>query len=320
MLAPTSNRLTVYPIEHAELWKLYKDAQASIWTVEEVDLNDDSKDWNETLTQPERKFILEILAFFAASDGIVAENLVENFATEVQWPEARCFYGLQIAVENVHNETYSLFIATFADSVEQRDRLLTAATHTAAIKQKANWALAWCNAKTNTFAERLIAFAIVEGVFFSGAFCAIFWLKKRGLMPGLAFANELISRDEALHCRFACALNRKLVRPAAPLRIQQMVTEAVAIEQDFVRHALPVSLIGMNARTMSAYIEFVADHLLVELGQPKTYHTPNPYEWMTSISLQGKTNFFEKRVGEYARSGVGQSTTDHHTFGMDASF
>ena len=296
---------------------MYKQAEASFWTAEEIDLAGDLKDW-ENLSFNERHFVSHVLAFFAASDGIVNENLAQNFATEIQSPEARCFYGFQIAVENIHSETYSLLIDTYIRDTEEKHRLLTAIDTVPCVRKKASWALQWCNADHASFAERCVAFAAVEGIFFSGSFCAIFWLKKRGLMPGLSFSNELISRDEGLHCDFACLLYRKLQNKLPTARITEIIVDAVKIEQEFVSAALPVELIGMNSKLMCQYIEFCADRLLVALGNPKHYHVPNPFDWMEMISLQGKTNFFEKRVGEYAKSGVGVETG--RCFDLDADF
>lgn len=296
---------------------MYKQAEASFWTAEEIDLASDLKDW-ENLSPNERHFISHVLAFFAASDGIVNENLAQNFATEIQSPEARCFYGFQIAVENIHSETYSLLIDTYIRDAQEKDRLLTAIDTVPCVQKKASWALQWCDAEHASFAERCVAFAAVEGIFFSGSFCAIFWLKKRGLMPGLSFSNELISRDEGLHCDFACLLYRKLQNKLPFTRITEIIVDAVKIEQEFVSAALPVELIGMNSSLMCQYIEFCADRLLVALGSPKHFQAPNPFEWMEMISLQGKTNFFEKRVGEYAKSGVGVETG--HCFDLDADF
>jgi len=297
---------------------MYKQAEASFWTAEEIDLASDLADWENKMTSNERHFVSHVLAFFAASDGIVNENLAQNFATEIQSPEARCFYGFQIAVENIHSETYSLLIDTYIKDITEKDRLLTAIDTVPCVHKKATWALQWCDAKHASFPERCVAFAAVEGIFFSGSFCAIFWLKKRGLMPGLCFSNELISRDEGLHCDFACLLYSKLVNKLSPERITEIITDAVSIEQEFVVDALPVELIGMNSKLMTKYIEFCADRLLVALGCPKHYGTPNPFEWMEMISLQGKTNFFEKRVGEYAKSGVGAES--NHCFDLEADF
>ena len=298
---------------------MYKKAEASFWTSEEIDLGSDMTDWDK-LSQNERHFVSHVLAFFAASDGIVNENLAQNFMTEIQSAEARCFYGFQIAVENIHSETYSLLIDTYIKDPAEKTRLLNAIETVPCVERKAKWALQWCNSDLASFAERCIAFAAVEGIFFSGSFCAIFWLKKRGLMPGLAFSNELISRDEGLHCDFACMLYNKLENKLPAERILEIIKHAVDIEQEFVRDALPVELIGMNSTLMQQYIEFCADRLLFSLGCPKHYKSQNPFEWMETISLQGKTNFFEKRVGEYAKSGVGSSSEDNHCFDMDADF
>ena len=300
------------------MWNMYKKAEASFWTTEEVDLTHDLTDW-EGLTENERHFIGLVLAFFAASDGIVNENLTGNFATEVQSPEARFFYGFQIAIENIHSETYSLLIDTYIKDQETKSHLFNAIETVPCVQKKARWALKWCDADNASFAERMIAFAAVEGIFFSGSFCAIFWLKKRGLMPGLCFSNELISRDEGLHCDFACLLYSKLVNKLPVSRIEEIITNAVEIEKEFIVDALPVSLIGMNGDLMCKYIEFCADRLLAALGCPKHYGATNPFEWMEMISLQGKTNFFEKRVGEYAKSGVGVAQEDQ-VFTLDADF
>ena len=297
---------------------MYKKAEASFWTAEEIDLAGDVKDW-KGLSKNERHFVSYILAFFAASDGIVNENLSGNFATEVQSPEARCFYGFQITVENIHNETYSLLIDTYIKDQEEKMHLLRAIETVPCVQKKANWALQWCDSDNASFAERLIAFAAVEGIFFSGSFCAIFWLKKRGLMPGLCFSNELISRDEGMHCDFACLLYSKMVNKLPESRIVEIITNAVEIEKEFVVDALPVELIGMNSKLMCEYIEFCADRLLGALGCSKVYSAVNPFEWMEMISLQGKTNFFEKRVGEYAKSGVGVNAEDQ-IFDIDADF
>ena len=284
----------------------------------EIDLASDLKDW-EGLTDNERHFISNVLAFFAASDGIVNENLSGNFAKEVQSPEARFFYGFQIAVENIHSETYSLLIDTYIRDQKTKSHLLNAIETVPCVQKKARWALRWCDASNASFAERMIAFAAVEGIFFSGSFCAIFWLKKRGLMPGLCFSNELISRDEGLHCDFACLLYSKLVNKLPVSRIEEIITNAVGIEKEFVMDALPVSLIGMNGDLMCQYIEFCADRLLIALGCRKHYNAVNPFEWMEMISLQGKTNFFEKRVGEYAKAKVGVAQEDQ-VFSLNADF
>lgn len=303
---------------------MYKKAEASFWTAEEIDLSKDLHDWNNRLNDDERYFISHVLAFFAASDGIVNENLVERFSGEVQIPEARCFYGFQIMMENIHSETYSLLIDTYIKEQKQRTYLFDAVdtSESAAllspapwlidvvpcIRKKADWAIRWIQDKNSTFAQRLVAFAAVEGIFFSGSFASIFWLKKRGLMPGLTFSNELISRDEGMHTDFACLLLSHLKHKPSPQAIQDIITEAVSIEQEFLVDALPCALLGMNSNLMKQYIEFVADRLLVALGNQKFYKASNPFDFMESISLAGKTNFFEKRVGDYQKAGVMAST------------
>ena len=296
---------------------MYKQAEASFWTAEEIDLAPDLADW-EKLNENEQHFIKHVLAFFAASDGIVNENLVNRFASEVQVPEARCFYGFQIAIENIHAETYSLLIDTYIKDSQEKDYLFNALETVPCVQKKGDWAMKWIN-DTDSFAERLIAFAAVEGIFFSGSFCSIFWLKKRGLMPGLTFSNELISRDEGLHCDFACLLYTMLNNKLEEYRVREIITQAVAIEKEFIVDALPVSLIGMNAKLMSEYIEFCADRLLVALGYNKAYGTSNPFPWMDLISLQGKTNFFEKRVAEYQKAGV-TSRREDQVFTLDEDF
>jgi ribonucleoside-diphosphate reductase beta chain len=308
MLKESLDRFVLFPIVHSEIWDMYKKHAASFWTAEEIDLAEDAKDW-ESLSSDEQHFLKHVLAFFAASDGIVNENLVVNFANEVQWPEARTFYGFQIMMENIHAETYSLLIDTYIKDPNEKDHLFKALETVPSVEKKGTWALRWLDRKRASFAERLVAFAAVEGIFFSGSFCAIFWLKKRGLMPGLTFSNELISRDEGLHCDFACLLHSKLIRGAGEMKIHQIVSEAVEIEIEFVTSALPVSLIGMNADLMKQYIRFVADRLLISLGATKLYNVDNPFPWMEMISMQGKTNFFEKRVGEYQKAGVMSSST-----------
>lgn len=318
LLKENPNRFVLFPIEDNEIWGMYKKAEASFWTAEEIDLAEDLKDW-DGLTNNERHFVSHILAFFAASDGIVNENLSGNFATEVQSAEARCFYGFQIAVENIHSETYSLLIDTYIKDQKEKMHLLHAIETVPCVQKKANWALQWCDSNNASFAERMIAFAAVEGIFFSGSFCAIFWLKKRGLMPGLCFSNELISRDEGMHCDFACLLYSKMVNKLPESRIVEIITNAVEIEKEFVVDALPVELIGMNSKLMCEYIEFCADRLLGALGCSKFYNAVNPFEWMEMISLQGKTNFFEKRVGEYAKSGVGVNAADQ-VFDLECDF
>jgi len=303
LLAPNPRRFVLFPIQYGKIWDLYKEAEASFWPVEEVDLGDDLTHWHK-LTDNERFFISHVLAFFAASDGIVTENLATRFMKEVTIPEARCFYGFQIAIENIHSEMYSLLIDTYISNAQEKDRLFNAIETIPCVGEKAQWAQRWIEDNEAPFAQRLVAFAIVEGVFFSGSFCAIFWLKKRGLMPGLCFSNELISRDEGLHCDFACLLHSMLIHKCDPSTIESMMREAVEVEKKFITTALSVSLIGMNANLMKQYIEFVTDRLLVELGCPKIYNKSNPFSWMELISLQGKTNFFEKRVGEYAKAAV----------------
>ena len=283
---------------------MYKKAEASFWTAEEMDLSKDLHDWNNRLTANEQHFISHVLAFFAASDGIVNENLVERFSNEVQAAEARCFYGFQIMMENIHSETYSLLIDTYIKDPARRDYLFGAIDTIPCIKKKADWALRYITDDGASFGERLVAFAAVEGIFFSGSFASIFWLKKRGLMPGLTFSNELISRDEGMHTDFACLLFSHLRRRPHPKLLEKIIKEAVVIEQEFLTDALPVSLIGMNAKLMCQYIEFVADRLLVALGNEKIYNATNPFDFMDMISLQGKTNFFEKRVSEYSKAGV----------------
>ncbi|RDX55735.1 hypothetical protein OH76DRAFT_1339387 [Lentinus brumalis] len=303
LLTETTRRFVLFPIQYNEIWQMYKRAQASFWTVEEIDLSHDLWDWNGRLTPNERHFLSYVLAFFAASDGIVNENLVERFSNEVQAAEARCFYGFQIMIENVHSETYSLLIDTYIKDPAERTFLFDAIETIPCIKKKADWALRWISDERSVFAERLVAFAAVEGIFFSGSFASIFWIKKRGLMPGLTFSNELISRDEGMHTDFACLLFHHLRRRAHPKRVERIIAEAVEIEKEFLTEALPVSLIGMNAQLMCQYIEFVADRLLVALGNDKHYNATNPFDFMDMISLQGKTNFFEKRVSEYAMAG-----------------
>jgi len=303
---------------------MYKKAEASFWTAEEMDLSKDLHDWDNRMTGPERHFVSHVLAFFAASDGIVNENLLERFSAEVQIAEARCFYGFQIMIENIHSETYSLLIDTYIREPEQRDYLFNAIETIPVVKKKAEWALRWINDRRAPFSVRLVAFAAVEGIFFSGSFASIFWLKKRGLMPGLSFSNELISRDEGLHTDFACLLFGHLKKRAHPDTVNKIITEAVAIEQDFLTDALPVSLIGMNARLMCQYIEFVADRLLVALGNSKHYNATNPFDFMENISLQGKSNFFERRVADYAKAGVAHddepSANGTHSFSLDEDF
>ncbi|CAG7837933.1 unnamed protein product [Allacma fusca] len=298
LLRENPRRFVIFPIQYKDIWQMYKKAEASFWTAEEVDLSKDQGDW-EKLKPDEKKFISHVLAFFAASDGIVNENLVERFSQEVQVTEARCFYGFQIAMENVHSEMYSLLIDTYIKDNDERDYLFNAIETMPCVKKKADWALSWIADDSASFAERVIAFAAVEGIFFSGSFASIFWLKKRGLMPGLTFSNELISRDEGLHCDFACLMFKHVVNKPPQTRVIQIVREAVVIEQEFLTEALPVDMIGMNCQLMRKYIEFVADRLLLELGCPKIYNVENPFDFMEHISLEGKTNFFEKKVEDH---------------------
>jgi len=317
LLKENKNRFVLFPIKHDDIWQMYKQGEASFWTAEEIDLSQDLTDW-ANLNDGERHFVSHVLAFFAASDGIVNENLATTFLQTVQIPEAKCFYGFQIMMENIHSETYSLLIDTYIKEPKEKDRLFNAIDTVPCVAKKAEWALRFIN--NGTFIERLIAFAAVEGIFFSGSFCSIFWLKKRGLMPGLSFSNELISRDEGLHCDFACLLYTKYINNKIPFeQVRDIILEAVEIEKEFVTDSLPVDLIGMNARLMSQYIEFVADRLLVALGGQKYFNATNPFDFMEMISLQGKTNFFEKRVSEYQKSGV-MAEKDSQKFSLDEDF
>lgn len=317
LLVEDPNRFVLFPIKHNDIWQFYKKAEASFWTAEEIDLSQDIADWKK-MNDGERHFVSHVLAFFAASDGIVNENLANNFLKEVQYAEAKCFYGFQIMMENIHSETYSLLIDTYINDPKEKDHLLRAIETIDCVKKKADWALKWI--ESDNFVERLISFAAVEGIFFSGSFCSIFWLKKRGLMPGLSFSNELISRDEGLHCDFACLLYADHIKnKLSQERIYEIILDAVEIEKEFVTVALPVSLIGMNAEMMCQYIDFVADRLLVSLGCQKHYNATNPFDFMEMISLQGKTNFFEKRVAEYQKSGV-MSDKESMSFSLDEDF
>lgn len=302
LLDPKEERFVLFPIKYQDIWRMYKQAESSFWTVEEVDLLADLHDWNR-LNPNEKHFISHILAFFAASDGIVNLNLVERFSNEVKVLEARFFYGFQIAIENIHSEMYSLLIDTYISDSNEKDFLFNAIKNIPAVKLKADWAMKWIEDSNSSFATRLVAFACVEGIFFSGAFASIFWLKKKGLMPGLTFSNELISRDEGLHCDFACLLTTYLTNKCD--RILEVVKEAVEIEKEFLSVSLPVKLIGMNCKLMCDYIEFVADRLLQNLGEEKFYNTANPFDFMENISLLGKTNFFDKRVSQYQKAYVG---------------
>ena len=317
ILQENKNRFVLFPIKHREIWEMYKKAEASFWTAEEIDLSPDTQDWENKLNNDEKHFIKHVLAFFSASDGIVNENLAINFMNEVQYPKARCFYGYQIMIENIHSETYSLLIDTYIKDPVEKDKLFRAMETVDCVKKKAEWALKWIS--NGSFAERLVAFAAVEGIFFSGSFCSIFWLKKRGLMPGLSFSNELISRDEGLHCDFACLLYSQLTNKLSEDRVKEIIINAVEIEKEFVTDAIPVRLIGMNAEMMRQYIEFVADRLLGALGCKKVYNATNPFDFMELISLQGKTNFFEKRVAEYQKSGV-MNKKEENVFKLDEDF
>ncbi len=319
ILIENPDRFVLFPIQHSDIWAFYKKAEASFWTAEEIDLSADIQDWEKKLNDNERHFVKHVLAFFAASDGIVNENLAENFVHEVQYTEAKFFYGFQIAIENIHSETYSLLIDSYIKDEAEKKYLFKAIETVPCVKKKADWALKWIT--NGNFAERLVSFAAVEGIFFSGSFCSIFWLKKRGLMPGLSFSNELISRDEGLHCDFACLLyTRHLVNKLSKERVEKIIADAVEIEKEFITDSLPVDLIGMNAKLMSQYIEFVADRLLVELGNEKIYNVSNPFDFMEMISLQGKTNFFEKRVGEYQKAGVLGGKKVDSEFKLDEDF
>lgn len=318
LLAENPGRFVIFPIQHHDIWQFYKLSQSNFWTAEEIDLQQDLHDWQHKLNDDERHFIKHVLAFFAASDGIVNENLAEHFVSEVQYTEAKFFYGFQIMMENIHSETYSLLIDTYIKDAKEKDYLFNAIDTLDCVKKKANWALRWIS--KGTFQERLIAFAAVEGIFFSGSFCSIFWLKKRGLMPGLSFSNELISRDEGMHCDFACLLyNNHLVNRLPAETVYSIIMDAVMIEKEFVSDALPVKLIGMNSDMMCQYIEYVADRLLLSLGLNKVYNTENPFQWMELISITGKTNFFEKRVGDYQKAGI-MTNRDDQVFSINEDF
>lgn len=318
LLQENLNRFVLFPIKHDDIWQYYKKCEASFWTAEEIDLQQDNTDWETKLNNDEKHFIKHVLAFFAASDGIVNENLAENMVREVQYTEAKFFYGFQIMMENIHSETYSLLIDTYIKDNKEKDYLFNAIDNIPCVAKKADWALKWI--KNGSFQERLIAFAAVEGIFFSGSFCSIFWLKKRGLMPGLTFSNELISRDEGMHCDFACLLyNEHIVEKLPTTTVQDIIIESVNIEKEFVTDAIPVALLGMNANDMCQYIEFVADRLLSSLGCNKVYNVENPFSWMDMISIQGKTNFFEKRVGDYQKAGV-MAEKEKQVFSLEEDF
>ena len=316
LLAADDNRFVMFPIKHNDIWEMYKKQVDCFWRAEEIDLTKDLKDW-DTLSQDEKHFISMILAFFAASDGIVLENLASRFMNEVQVSEARAFYGFQIAMENIHSECYSLLIETYIKNFEEKHRLFNAIEHFPSIKKKSDWAQKWIHDNRSSFATRLIAFACVEGIFFSGAFCSIFWIKKRGLMPGLTFSNELISRDEALHCEFAVLLYSKLIKKMNKARVHEIIKEAVEIETEFICEALPCRLIGMNSQMMTQYIQFVADRLCLQLGYDKIYNVTNPCDFMELISLDSKSNFFEKRVSDYA---LANKTVSDDTFILSEDF
>ena len=317
LLKENKDRFVILPINYPKIWEMYKKHEASFWTAEEIDLSGDLQHWAK-LDDGERHFISHVLAFFAASDGIVNENLAVNFMSEVQLPEARCFYGFQIMMENIHSETYALLIDTYIKDRFEKNRLFHDIDTVPAVKRKAEWALRWI--ENGNFAERLVAFAAVEGIFFSGSFCSIFWLKKRGLMPGLTFSNELISRDEGMHCEFACLLYSMLNNKLSEEAVHGIIKDAVEIEKEFITEALPVALIGMNAKLMQQYIEFVADRWLRELGYAKIYNATNPFDFMEMISLEGKTNFFEKRVGDYQKSGVLSGNKESQAFSLEEDF
>jgi len=316
LLAPDDNRFVTFPIKYQDIWEMYKKQVECFWRAEEIDLSKDLTQW-DCLEQGEKYFVSMILAFFAASDGIVLENLASRFMNDVQLSEARAFYGFQIAMENIHSETYSLLIETYIKDREEKSKLFNAIENFPCIKKKSDWAQKWIHDNRSSFATRLVAFACVEGIFFSGAFCSIYWLKKRGLMPGLTFSNELISRDEALHCEFAVLLYSKLVKKIDKARIHEIIKEAVEIEIEFICEALPCKLIGMNSDLMTQYIKFVADRLSVQLGYKKIYGVSNPFDFMELISLEGKTNFFEKRVGDY---GLANKTKSEEIFELTEDF
>ena len=322
LLVENKNRFVLFPIQYNEIWKAYKKAEASFWTAEEIDFSKDRSDWDNKMNDNERFFIKNIIAFFAGSDGIVLENLVQNFCNEVQVPEARCMYAFQAAIENIHSEVYSLLIDKYVDDPREKDTLFHAIQYIPSIQKKAEWALKWMNPETSSFYERLVAFATVEGLFFSGSFCAIYWLKKRGLMPGLTFSNELISRDEGMHTDFAVLLYN-MMRYRLPVeRIYEIIKDAVEIEKEFINESIPCKMIGMNADLMSQYIEYVADRLVIQLGYPKLYKSENPFDFMQLISMEGKTNFFEKRVSEYSLASVkvDGSTESSDAIDFDADF
>jgi ribonucleotide reductase beta subunit family protein with ferritin-like domain len=318
LLKYNPNRFVLFPIKYNDIWEYYKKAEASFWTAEEIDLSKDIYDWEKRLTDNERNFIEYVLAFFVSADGIVNENLIQKFSNEIQIPEARCFYGFQIMIENIHSEVYSLLIDTYIKDNVKKEKLFNSLETIPCIHKKSEWCLKWINDK-NTFVERLIAFSCVEGIFFSGAFASIYWLKKRGLMPGLTFSNELISRDEGLHTDFACCLFGHIINKPDEIIVKNIINDAVNIEKKFMLEALPVKLIGMNSKLMIQYIEYVSDRLLLSLGYSKLFNVLNPFDFMELISLQGKTNFFEKRVSEYQKNGI-MSNTENNIFTLNADF
>ena len=319
ILEENPNRFVLFPIKYDKLWEAYKKAESSFWTAEEIDFSKDTNDWDK-LTDNEQYFIKNIIAFFAGSDGIVLENLVGNFCNEIQIPEARCFYGFQIAIENIHSEVYSLLIDKYVKDVKEKDILFNAIEEIPCVKRKAEWAIKWMSKDSASFAKRVVAFAVVEGIFFSGSFCAIFWLKKRGLMPGLTFSNELISRDEGMHTDFAVLIYSMLTNKLESQEIYKIVTEAVEIEKNFINDSIPCAMIGMNSDLMSQYIEYVADRLIVQLGYAKYYNSDNPFDFMQLISMENKTNFFEKRVSEYSLANVKVDKDVNDEIEFDADF
>ncbi len=319
ILNENNHRYVLFPLKYNKIFGLYKKALASFWTVEEVDLSKDANDWNK-LNENEQHFIKNILAFFAGSDGIVLENLGVRFMQDVKIPEATCFYGFQIAMENIHSEMYSLLIDTYIKDTQEKNYLFDAIDNIPCVAKKAKWAIKWINDNDSDFTKRLVAFAAVEGIFFSGSFCAIFWLKKRGLMPGLTSSNELISRDEGMHTDFAVAIYDLIENKLDFDTIKEIITEAVEIEKEFINDSIPCRLIGMNSELMSQYIEFVADRLVMQLGYEKIYNSKNPFDFMEMISLEGKTNFFEKRVMDYSKANVGNNSSSYKEFNLDADF
>ena len=320
LFAENPSRFVLFPIKWPEIWEMYKKALASIWTVEEVDLTKDHRDWSQKLNKDERHFIENILAFFAGSDGIVLENLAQRFCNDIQVPEAKCFYGFQIAIENIHSEMYSLLIDTLVKDNDRKTELFNAIETIPSVGKKAKWALKWINDTNANYATRLIAFAAVEGIFFSGSFCSIFWLKKRGLMPGLTCSNELISRDEGLHTDFAVLMYSYLTNKLTEDKVKDIIMEAVEIEKEFITDSIPCRLIGMNSDLMIEYIEFCSDRLMIQLGYNKIYNSSNPFSFMEMISMEGKTNFFEKRVTEYSKAGVNVSSSANKDIVLDADF